>query len=103
VTKQKIIMLTGSKEHTKLELMNDIDEEVLEASYGGLDSRPFDSNLYLDGPFHHDYKKILDVKHSVVDNGSVTNDEVTDSSSTSSSKETTITRISSTDSASVTD
>lgn len=53
-------MLNGKKEAYKPELLKQIDANVLEEAYGGLDSRPFNSSLYLGGPFSNEYKTILD-------------------------------------------
>ena len=52
--------MVSGKELIKKDLLHQISEDVLESSYGGLDSRPFDSTTFLNGPFHFDYKRIID-------------------------------------------
>jgi len=45
VTKEKVMMLSSKKHAT---LVENIDDEYLESTVGGLDTRPFDSAVYLD-------------------------------------------------------
>lgn len=61
VTKKKICMIKNAELGTPAcQLSQDIDDAVLEKGVGGLDSRPFDSAKYIAGPFHKDFKAILD-------------------------------------------
>lgn len=53
-------MLNGKKDAWKVELFKQIDPSVLEEAYGGLDSRPFNSSVYINGSFNSEYKLILD-------------------------------------------
>lgn len=59
VTKQKIQFLSGTPEYVQAKLLEEIDTEVLEASYGGSDIRPFEAEKYLQGSFDLEYYSIL--------------------------------------------
>lgn len=61
VTKKKISMIKNAELGTPgCQLSQEIDAEVLEASVGGLDKRPFNSAKYLAGPYDKDFAYILD-------------------------------------------
>jgi hypothetical protein len=54
VTKAKICML-NKDDKIRSTLLALVDADVLEAAYGGTDSRPFDSTVYLREPFELDF------------------------------------------------
>ena len=57
VTKLKIQLVKG--EAATSALLSVIDSKVLEKQFGGDDSRPFDSEAFLKGPYNWDYLMIL--------------------------------------------
>ena len=60
VTKAKIVMLTNADmSNLSNQLYADIDQSILETSLGGGDDRPFDTKLYLQGPFQKEMQAIL--------------------------------------------
>lgn len=60
VTSDKVCMLTNADmNNANNQLYQVADRAMLEAVFGGEDSRPFDSPLYLDGPFDEEYNTIL--------------------------------------------
>lgn len=58
-TKMKIEMLHLPPEGIRKRLLEEIEIDVLESSLGGNDSRPFDSNAYLNSPLDQDFYTIL--------------------------------------------
>ncbi len=55
-------MLSDSSEAVKKALTDAVDFDVLEEEFGGGDTRPFDSRIYLNSPIHHEYTSILSTK-----------------------------------------
>lgn len=60
VTKAKIVMIkAGEMAKPDNQLFREVDGSILERSLGGGDERPFDSSVYLRGPFAKDYLAII--------------------------------------------
>lgn len=75
VTSEKVCMLTNADmNNPNNQLHQVVDRASLEAVFGGEDFRPFDSALYLDGPFDADYNTILSLSLLVTGNAAVEED-----------------------------
>lgn len=60
VTAEKVVMLTSSvMNDPNNQLHREVGAENLEAAFGGAESRPFVSQVYLDGDFHDDFNACL--------------------------------------------
>jgi len=67
VTKHKILMMSGNFDTIKSQLLDAVDQSVLEADFGGDDTRPFNSSMYVSSPFPQDFNAWLNsVSDSVV-------------------------------------
>lgn len=60
VTAQKIVMLRTSESEMTARLLEDIDIENLEADFGGIDNREFDSSRYLSSELSLCFRTVLD-------------------------------------------
>jgi hypothetical protein len=65
VTKDKIRMLTNFQMNSKNNILyEEVDRSILEPCVGGSDARPFNSSIYVNGPFNHCYLTMID-NHSL--------------------------------------
>lgn len=61
ITAEKIVMITSSMMNDpNNQLHREIDIEILEEAFGGTESRPFVSQIYLEGDFHDDFNSCLE-------------------------------------------
>jgi hypothetical protein len=67
VSKAKIVFMKSSDTaYICSQLEADIDPSVLEADIGGQDSRPFNSSIFMDGPFHTDFLTALEARSELL-------------------------------------
>ena len=59
ITSEKVVFLSSDNTEIVEALKKDIDLSILESRFGGHDTRPFDSNLYLSAPFSLDFSSYI--------------------------------------------